>query len=66
MPSKSLLSAVLPLTVLLGGCNATLWGNLLVLGVTIGIFFGTLSLGRSSTSTIRSAERSAPSQASRS
>ncbi|MBC7173773.1 MAG: hypothetical protein H5U40_15135 [Polyangiaceae bacterium] len=32
--------------ILLGGCNAALWGNLLVLGVSFGIFWGTLSLGR--------------------
>ena len=32
--------------VLLAGCDATLWGNLAVLVVTVGIFFGTLSLGR--------------------
>lgn len=29
-----------------GGCNAALWGNLFVVGVTVGIFFATLSLGR--------------------
>jgi ABC-type Na+ efflux pump permease subunit len=33
------------------------WGNLLVLGVTVGIFFGTLALGRSSAAT-QSAEAS--------
>jgi hypothetical protein len=32
---------------LLSGCNGAFWGNLLVLGITIGIFVGTLSLGRS-------------------
>ena len=31
---------------LLGGCNGALVGNLVVLVVTVGIFFGTLSLGR--------------------
>lgn len=31
---------------LLAGCDTTLWGNLGVLVVTVGIFFGTLSLGR--------------------
>ncbi len=30
----------------LSGCNAALWGNMLVLGVSFGIFWGTLSLGR--------------------
>lgn len=33
----------------LTGCNGALWGNLLVLGITVGIFFGTLALGRSTT-----------------
>lgn len=46
----------------LGGCSTVpiagaFWGNLLVLGVTVGIFFGTLALGRSATAT-RSAEAS--------
>lgn len=36
---------------LLGGCQGAIWGNLLVLGVTVGIFFGTLALGRSSGAT---------------
>ncbi|UJR84228.1 hypothetical protein [Sandaracinus amylolyticus] len=31
---------------LLGGCNGALIGNLVVLAVTVGIFFGTLGLGR--------------------
>lgn len=30
----------------LTGCNAAMWGNLAVLGVTVGIFVGTLGLGR--------------------
>jgi hypothetical protein len=34
---------VLPL---LSGCEGVVWGNLAVLGVTVGIFLGTLSLGR--------------------
>ncbi len=33
------------------GCNGAFWGNLLVLGVTVGIFFGTLALGRASAAT---------------
>lgn len=39
------------------GCNGAFWGNLLVLGVTVGIFFGTLALGRASAAT-RSADAS--------
>jgi len=42
---------------LLAGCNGAIIGNLVVLGVTVGIFFGTLSLGRSS-ETARSADAS--------
>ncbi len=30
----------------LAGCNAAMWGNLAVLGVTVAIFVGTLGLGR--------------------
>ncbi|MFW6050606.1 MAG: hypothetical protein ACODAU_05500 [Myxococcota bacterium] len=40
----------------LGGCNGAIWGNLAVLAVTVGIFVGTLSLGRSSAETTRSAD----------
>lgn len=42
----------------LAGCNATFWGNLVVLAVTVGIFVGTLSLGRRADAA-RSASRSA-------
>jgi hypothetical protein len=42
---------------LLGGCNGALVGNLFVLCVTFGIFFGTLGLGRSGGSATRSASR---------
>jgi hypothetical protein len=46
---------------LLSGCNGALWGNVVVLGVTIGIFFGTLTLGRSSEGRGGSVSRSTPS-----
>ena len=49
---------------LLSGCNAAFWGNLLVLGITVGIFFGTLALGRSSAATA-SAEASTSTQSTR-
>lgn len=42
---------------LLEGCNAILWGNVGVLGVTVGIFLGTVFLSRSSAAS-RSASRS--------
>jgi hypothetical protein len=28
------------------GCEGAMWGNLVVLAVSVGIFMGTLSLGR--------------------
>ncbi|MCA9580458.1 MAG: hypothetical protein KC416_01610 [Myxococcales bacterium] len=40
------LFVVLANVLLLGGCNVAIWGNLAVLGVTVGIFVATLSLGR--------------------
>lgn len=51
------------LALALTGCNGAFWGNLIVLGVTVGIFFGTLALGRTSAAT-RSADASSstPSQ----
>ena len=38
----TLLLMILPLA----GCHGGWWGNLLVLGVTVGIFVATLTLGR--------------------
>ncbi len=50
---------------LLAGCQGALWGNIIVLGITFGVFFGTLSLGRtseesSSTSTASVSREAAP------
>lgn len=46
------LTVVAPVaSLLLAGCNAAFWGNLVVLGITVGIFVGTLSLGRSTEAT---------------
>lgn len=56
MPTKLTMVAVTA-PLLLAGCNGAFLGNLVVLGITVGIFFGTLSLGRSSEAT-RSAEAS--------
>ena len=46
----------------LGGCNGAFVGNFVVLGITLGVFFGTLGLGRTRpvprTPTQPSAERS--------
>jgi hypothetical protein len=41
---KLALLAVLP--VALGGCQGVIWGNITALVVTVGLFFGTLRLGR--------------------
>lgn len=46
-----LMTVALPASLLLGGCGAAFWGNLVVLSITVGIFVGTLSLGRSTEST---------------
>lgn len=44
----------LALSVCLPGCNGAFWGNLVVLAITVGIFFGTLSLGRGQAEATRS------------
>ncbi|MEM9194590.1 MAG: hypothetical protein AAGF12_35760 [Myxococcota bacterium] len=54
MNAKPLL-LVLASGLLLGGCNGAFWGNLVVLGITVGIFVGTLSLGRSTAAAEQSA-----------
>jgi hypothetical protein len=43
-------SLLLVLALSLGGCHGAFWGNLVVLAVSVGIFFGTLALGRASAS----------------
>lgn len=40
-------STLLFTTLALAGCNGAFVGNLIVLGMTVGIFYGTLTLGRS-------------------
>ncbi len=45
MVNRSILTLV-GLLPLLSACNGAMWGNLAVLGVSVGIFMGTLSLGR--------------------
>ena len=49
--------AVLPL--FCGGCNAAFWGNVGVLGITVGIFLGTVFLTKTTESS--SATRSSAS-----
>jgi len=39
--------ALLVLAVLVPLCTGTIWGNLLLLVIACGIFFGTVSLGQS-------------------
>ena len=46
VPMKPITLLALTTPFLLAGCNAAMWGNLAVLAVTFGIFFGTLGLGR--------------------
>jgi hypothetical protein len=45
---------ILSAPLLLAGCNGAVLGNLLVVGISVGIFFGTLSLGRVSAGATRS------------
>lgn len=62
MPSThtpKLLTLVAIAAPLLGGCSGALWGNVVVLAVSAGIFVGTLSLGRRSEATRSEASRSA-------
>lgn len=40
------LAVVAPMALFVSGCSGATWGNLSVLVITCGIFFGTLSLGR--------------------
>lgn len=46
MSHASRLSLLFVAALALPGCNGAFWGNVVVLGLTVGIFFGTLSLGR--------------------
>jgi hypothetical protein len=40
--------ALLPVGLfVLSGCEGAMWGNLAVLAISLGIFMGTLTLGRS-------------------
>jgi hypothetical protein len=60
--SAHTVALVLGAGVTLGGCHGALLGNLFVLMVSVGIFFGTLGLGRASSSrssTTRSSEGTA-------
>ncbi len=42
----------------LGGCSGVLWGQLFVVGAALGIFVGTLSLGRSAAAASTAGEAS--------
>ncbi len=58
---RTALLSLLLASLLLGGCNCALVGNIVVLFVSVGIFFGTLNLGRftraASTSTAEQSQR---------
>jgi hypothetical protein len=41
------LGALVAVALATGGCNGAFIGNFVVLGLTLGVFFGTLGLGRS-------------------
>ncbi|MGD8863264.1 MAG: hypothetical protein PVI30_24840 [Myxococcales bacterium] len=43
---KGLLSTVALAIPFLPACHGLVWGNLAVLAITVGIFMGTISLGR--------------------
>jgi len=47
--------------VALGGCNGAFIGNFVVLGLTLGVFFGTLGLGRARSSSQSQPQGSTPS-----
>lgn len=42
----------------LAGCNGAYWGNLLVLAVSVGVFYGTLTLQRGAATRSATASRS--------
>jgi len=48
LPSSRALAMAMPLVglVLCSGCDGAMWGNLAVFAISVGIFMGTLSLGR--------------------
>ncbi|NOY90764.1 MAG: hypothetical protein GXP55_06090 [Deltaproteobacteria bacterium] len=56
MPKTTTIAALVA-PFLLAGCSGALWGNVVVLALSTGIFVGTLSLGRRGEAT-RSAEAS--------
>jgi hypothetical protein len=47
MGRKTLAFYLVGLITLLPGCEGAMWGNLAVLAISLGIFMGTLTLGRS-------------------
>ena len=46
--NKLLAALITTAPILLTGCHGALWGQVVVLMITVGIFVGTLSLGRAS------------------
>lgn len=45
-PRSAAVLSILLASLFLGGCNGAFVGNIVVLFVSVGIFFGTLNLGR--------------------
>jgi hypothetical protein len=50
MTSRLSVLLTLAMALVLSGCTGAILGNVFVVFLTVGIFFGTLGLGRSSTS----------------
>ena len=48
------------LSLTLAGCNAAMWGNMVVFAMTVGIFLGTLNLGRTGPRTEAGSTNRAP------
>lgn len=60
--SRAAKLSLLAVPLVLEGCSGAYWGNLVVLGVSFGIFYGTLSLGRSTPTSRGEADASQISQ----
>ena len=46
MRTRGIVGIVWLAPILLAGCNVPAWGNILVLAVTLALFFATVTLGR--------------------
>ena len=46
MQQMTRFSALVCVAMCMSGCQGVVWGNLAIFAASVGIFFGTLSLGR--------------------